>query len=44
MRSQFQPKDLLETLVKLEQNGQKFYEEMAKKFSDDKKNKEFFEF
>ncbi len=44
MRSQFQPKDLLETLVKLEQNGQKFYEEMAKKFSDDKKNREFFEF
>lgn len=44
MRSQFQPKDLLESLVRLEQNGESFYRNMAKKFSDDKESADFFTF
>lgn len=44
MRSQFQPKDLLESLVRLEQNGEKFYRRMVQKFSNDKESSEFFNF
>lgn len=44
MRSQFQPKDLLESLVRLEQNGEGFYRIMARKFADDKESSDFFTF
>lgn len=39
----FEPKDLLESLVRLEQNGHSFYIEASKRF-DDLEIKEFFKF
>lgn len=42
MQSSFQPKDLIETLVRIEQNGLAFYTNMAEKYKDDKETSKFF--